>query len=176
EALSGKGAPNFVQDFPTPPSHDRRVRRGAVVAGEFGQEYPANGSKSADKADLPLLPSRTEHNLEEPLGCGISLAVVARLLQLVQPIENDALLIDQAFVGHGVRVGAVRAGPKAAVAAPASPPMSPHPAYLQYVDIGVIGAHYAPMPKVNVYLPDELAAAVKETQIPVAAVCQAGLG
>jgi Clp amino terminal domain, pathogenicity island component len=69
----------------------------------------------------------------------------------------------------------VRAGPKAAVAAPASPPMSPHPAYIQYVDIGVIGAHYAPMPKVNVYLPDELAAAVKETQIPVSAVCQAAL-
>lgn len=31
------------------------------------------------------------------------------------------------------------------------------------------------MPKVNVYLPDELAAAVKETQIPVSAVCQAAL-
>jgi ATP-dependent Clp protease ATP-binding subunit ClpC len=31
------------------------------------------------------------------------------------------------------------------------------------------------MPKVNVYLPDELAAAVKETQIPVSAVCQTAL-
>jgi len=31
------------------------------------------------------------------------------------------------------------------------------------------------VPKVNVYLPDELAAAVKETQIPVSAVCQAAL-
>jgi ATP-dependent Clp protease ATP-binding subunit ClpA len=31
------------------------------------------------------------------------------------------------------------------------------------------------MPKVNVYLPDELAAAAKETQIPVSAVCQAAL-
>jgi ATP-dependent Clp protease ATP-binding subunit ClpC len=31
------------------------------------------------------------------------------------------------------------------------------------------------MPKVNIYLPDELAAAVKETQIPVSAVCQAAL-
>jgi ATP-dependent Clp protease ATP-binding subunit ClpA len=31
------------------------------------------------------------------------------------------------------------------------------------------------MPKVNVYLPDELAAAVRETQIPVSAVCQAAL-
>jgi ATP-dependent Clp protease ATP-binding subunit ClpA len=31
------------------------------------------------------------------------------------------------------------------------------------------------MPKINVYLPDELAAAVKETQIPVSAVCQAAL-
>ena len=35
--------------------------------------------------------------------------------------------------------------------------------------------HYDPVPKVNVYLPDELAAAVKETQIPVSAVCQAAL-
>jgi ATP-dependent Clp protease ATP-binding subunit ClpA len=31
------------------------------------------------------------------------------------------------------------------------------------------------VPKVNVYLPDELAAAVRETQIPVSAVCQAAL-
>jgi ATP-dependent Clp protease ATP-binding subunit ClpA len=31
------------------------------------------------------------------------------------------------------------------------------------------------MPKVNVYLRDELAAAVRETQIPVSAVCQAAL-
>jgi ATP-dependent Clp protease ATP-binding subunit ClpA len=31
------------------------------------------------------------------------------------------------------------------------------------------------MPKVNVYLPDELAAAVRETQVPVSAVCQAAL-
>jgi ATP-dependent Clp protease ATP-binding subunit ClpA len=38
-----------------------------------------------------------------------------------------------------------------------------------------MGAQYDPMPKVNVYLPDELAAAVKETQIPVSAVCQAAL-
>ena len=44
-----------------------------------------------------------------------------------------------------------------------------------WVDIGVIYTHYDPMPKVNVYLPDELAAAVRETQIPVSAVCQAAL-
>jgi ATP-dependent Clp protease ATP-binding subunit ClpA len=31
------------------------------------------------------------------------------------------------------------------------------------------------MPKINVYLPDELAAAVREAQIPVSAVCQAAL-
>src|SRR3954468_11528938 len=31
------------------------------------------------------------------------------------------------------------------------------------------------MPKINVYLPDELAAAVKEAEIPVSAVCQAAL-
>src|SRR5438128_4767625 len=31
------------------------------------------------------------------------------------------------------------------------------------------------MPKVNVYLPDELAAAVREAQVPVSAVCQAAL-
>ncbi len=31
------------------------------------------------------------------------------------------------------------------------------------------------MPKINVYLPDELAAAVKEAQVPVSAVCQAAL-
>lgn len=44
-----------------------------------------------------------------------------------------------------------------------------------WVDIGVIYPHYAPMPKVNVYLPDELAAAVREAQVPVSAVCQAAL-
>src|SRR5438067_7206172 len=31
------------------------------------------------------------------------------------------------------------------------------------------------MPKVNVYLPDELAEAVKDAQLPVSAVCQAAL-
>jgi ATP-dependent Clp protease ATP-binding subunit ClpC len=31
------------------------------------------------------------------------------------------------------------------------------------------------MPKVNVYLPDELAAAVRDAQIPVSAICQAAL-
>jgi ATP-dependent Clp protease ATP-binding subunit ClpA len=31
------------------------------------------------------------------------------------------------------------------------------------------------MPKINVYLPDELAAAVKEAQLPVSAICQAAL-
>lgn len=31
------------------------------------------------------------------------------------------------------------------------------------------------MPKVNVYLPDELAAAVRDAQVPVSAVCQAAL-
>jgi ATP-dependent Clp protease ATP-binding subunit ClpC len=31
------------------------------------------------------------------------------------------------------------------------------------------------MPKINVYLPDELAAAVKEAQVPVSAICQAAL-
>jgi ATP-dependent Clp protease ATP-binding subunit ClpA len=31
------------------------------------------------------------------------------------------------------------------------------------------------MPKINVYLPDELAAAVRDAQIPVSAVCQAAL-
>ena len=31
------------------------------------------------------------------------------------------------------------------------------------------------MPKINVYLPDDLAAAVRDAQIPVSAVCQAAL-
>jgi len=31
------------------------------------------------------------------------------------------------------------------------------------------------MPKINVYLPDELAAAVREAQLPVSAICQAAL-
>src|SRR3954452_20250865 len=31
------------------------------------------------------------------------------------------------------------------------------------------------MPKINVYLPDELATAVKEAQVPVSAICQAAL-
>jgi len=31
------------------------------------------------------------------------------------------------------------------------------------------------MPKINVYLPDELAAAVKEAQVPVSAICQSAL-
>jgi ATP-dependent Clp protease ATP-binding subunit ClpC len=31
------------------------------------------------------------------------------------------------------------------------------------------------MPKINVYLPDELAAAVKEAQLPISAICQAAL-
>src|SRR3954470_4355496 len=31
------------------------------------------------------------------------------------------------------------------------------------------------MPKINVYLPDELAAAVREAQVPVSAVCQSAL-
>ncbi len=31
------------------------------------------------------------------------------------------------------------------------------------------------MPKINVYLPDELAAAVREAQVPVSAICQAAL-
>ena len=31
------------------------------------------------------------------------------------------------------------------------------------------------MPKINVYLPEELAAAVKEAQVPVSAICQAAL-
>lgn len=40
---------------------------------------------------------------------------------------------------------------------------------------GLYTPNITPMPKVNVYLPDELAAAVRETQIPVSAVCQAAL-
>src|SRR5437868_3916189 len=31
------------------------------------------------------------------------------------------------------------------------------------------------MPKLNVYLPDELAAAVKDAQVPVSAICQSAL-
>src|SRR2546421_1778433 len=31
------------------------------------------------------------------------------------------------------------------------------------------------MPKINVYLPDELAAAVRDAQVPVSAICQAAL-
>ncbi len=31
------------------------------------------------------------------------------------------------------------------------------------------------MPKINVYLPDELAAAVKEADLPVSAICQTAL-
>ena len=31
------------------------------------------------------------------------------------------------------------------------------------------------MPKINVYLPDELAVAVKEAQVPVSAICQSAL-
>ncbi len=31
------------------------------------------------------------------------------------------------------------------------------------------------MPKINVYLPEELAAAVKEAQLPISAICQAAL-
>src|SRR6478609_565778 len=31
------------------------------------------------------------------------------------------------------------------------------------------------MPKINVYLPDELAAAVKEAKLPVSAICQSAL-
>src|SRR3954462_11560930 len=31
------------------------------------------------------------------------------------------------------------------------------------------------MPKINVYLPDELAASVREAQLPVSAICQAAL-
>src|SRR4051812_25326943 len=34
---------------------------------------------------------------------------------------------------------------------------------------------YNPMPKINVYLPDDLAAAVRDAQIPVSAVCQNAL-
>ena len=32
-----------------------------------------------------------------------------------------------------------------------------------------------PMPKINVYLPDELASAVRDAQVPVSAVCQAAV-
>src|ERR1700681_4714626 len=32
-----------------------------------------------------------------------------------------------------------------------------------------------PMPKVNVYLPEELAAAVRDAQVPVSAICQSAL-
>lgn len=35
--------------------------------------------------------------------------------------------------------------------------------------------HYNPMPKINVYLPDDLAAAVRDAQVPVSAVCQRAL-
>ena len=32
-----------------------------------------------------------------------------------------------------------------------------------------------PMPKINVYVPDELAAAVKDAKLPVSAICQGAL-
>ncbi len=35
--------------------------------------------------------------------------------------------------------------------------------------------HYDPMPKINVYLPDALAEAVREAQLPVSSICQAAL-
>ena len=35
--------------------------------------------------------------------------------------------------------------------------------------------HYDPMPKINVYLPEELAAAVRDAHVPVSAVCQHAL-
>jgi len=35
--------------------------------------------------------------------------------------------------------------------------------------------HYNPMPKINVYLPDGLANAVRDAQLPVSAICQAAL-
>lgn len=43
------------------------------------------------------------------------------------------------------------------------------------LDIRSVYPQYNPMPKLNVYLPDELAAAVRDAQVPVSAICQAAL-
>jgi ATP-dependent Clp protease ATP-binding subunit ClpC len=43
------------------------------------------------------------------------------------------------------------------------------------LDKAWIYPHYNPIPKINVYLPDELAAAVRDAQVPVSSICQAAL-
>lgn len=58
---------------------------------------------------------------------------------------------------------------------PAQVVHSVHGAILFSLDAALIYPQHNPMPKINVYLPDELAAAVREVQLPVSGICQAAL-
>jgi len=49
------------------------------------------------------------------------------------------------------------------------------PGSLKFLTKVEYNPNITPMPKINVYLPDELAAAVRDTQLPVSAICQAAL-
>jgi Clp amino terminal domain, pathogenicity island component len=47
--------------------------------------------------------------------------------------------------------------------------------FVDPIDAAAIYPQDNPMPKINVYLPDELAAAVRDAQLPVSAICQSAL-